>query len=33
KEALERLAKVDMDDGLTRSWALYNAATRKTAAK
>ncbi|TYZ65035.1 hypothetical protein PybrP1_003008 [[Pythium] brassicae (nom. inval.)] len=33
KEALERLANVDMDDGLTRSWALYNAATRKTAAE
>ncbi|KAF1322353.1 putative endo-1,3-beta-glucanase, partial [Globisporangium splendens] len=28
KEAMERLVKVDMDDGLTRSWALYNAATR-----
>ncbi|GAB9476647.1 putative endo-1,3-beta-glucanase [Globisporangium polare] len=28
--ALARLAKVKMDDGLTRSWAMYNAATRAT---
>uniref|UniRef100_K3WBF8 glucan endo-1,3-beta-D-glucosidase n=1 Tax=Globisporangium ultimum (strain ATCC 200006 / CBS 805.95 / DAOM BR144) TaxID=431595 RepID=K3WBF8_GLOUD len=28
--AMQRLATVQMDDGLTRSWALYNAATRPT---
>lgn len=30
QESLQRLATVQMDDGLTRAWALYNAATRPT---
>ncbi|KAG3012282.1 hypothetical protein PC128_g16773, partial [Phytophthora cactorum] len=30
-DALAKLTTVTMDDGLTRSWALYNAASHQTA--